>query len=298
MNDNPVISVILPTHNRARILARSMRSVLAQSFRALELIVVDDASTDHTAEVVDQFDDPRVIYKRLSENSGAAVARNTGARLARGAYLAFQDSDDEWLLDKLTLQVDGLRESNADLLCCGYLSVRADGAPLARLPDSRMVAGEWGADNIYDFCFITPTWLITRDAFMAQGGFDESMPNLEDWELSFRLFKTNCKIRVLNDLLMVKHRGGSDSLNWKMQPRIDSMRRIIEQHRDVWRRHHPSYARLTDELGRLELRAGQMANGRKHLWRAICLQPSWRKPWLHLLASFTGHRIYMGLRRH
>lgn len=293
--DCPLVSVILPTHNRATVLARAMRSVLAQSFADIELIVVDDASTDHTADVIGEFDDKRIVYQRLTKNLGAAVARNRGAQIARGKYLAFQDSDDEWLLDKLTKQLVALRKYDTDLLCCGYVAVRKNGKSVARLPDSRMQAGDWGADNIYDFCFITPTWLITRQAFESLGGFDESMPNLEDWELSFRLFKTSHSIRALDEILMVKYSGEQDSLNWKMAPRIQSLAQIIRQHEDIWGKHRSSYARLYEDLGRIELRAGQMPNGRRSLWQAIRLQPTQAKRWLHWLASFAGHKIYASL---
>lgn len=293
----PTVSVVLPTHNRASVLARSIRSVLAQTYTNLELIVVDDASTDNSAEVVAEFDDPRVIYHRLPENSGAAVARNVGAQIAQGSFLAFQDSDDEWLLDKLSRQLEAMQKSGAELLCCGYISMRGHGAVIAKRPNGRMQVGEWGADNIYDFFFITPTWLIARKTFNELDGFDESMPNLEDWEMSFRLFKEKRKIVAVDELLMLKHSDGKDSLNWRAEPRILSMQRLIEQHGDIWSQHPPSGARLYDELGRLQLRIGDVDNGRSNLWHAICLHPVPGKRWLHLLASLTSMSIYYRLLR-
>src|SRR5438105_1920243 len=98
---DPVVSVVLPTYNLAQLLPRAMQSVLDQSFRELELIVVDDGSTDATVDVVQAFQDPRVRLVRLPENRGVGPARNAGIAVARAPYIAFQDHDDLWLPEKL-----------------------------------------------------------------------------------------------------------------------------------------------------------------------------------------------------
>nr|WP_299363835.1 glycosyltransferase family 2 protein [uncultured Paracoccus sp.] len=105
---HPRVSVILPTYNRTRTLGDAMASVLGQSFTDLELIVVDDGSTENVQAVVSEQDDGRVRYVRRLLNEGAAAARNTGIALARGAFVAFQDSDDLWLPGKLARQVERL----------------------------------------------------------------------------------------------------------------------------------------------------------------------------------------------
>ena len=102
---SPVVSVIIPTYNRAHLIGRAIRSVLDQTYQDWELIVVDDASTDDIPGIVKGFTDGRVKYIRHDENKGAAAARNTGIQAARGAYIAFLDSDDEWLPEKLERQV-------------------------------------------------------------------------------------------------------------------------------------------------------------------------------------------------
>ena len=113
-----MISVVIPAYNRARTIERSIRSVLDQTFRDIEVIVVDDCSTDDTEGIVTRIGDERVRYDRLPVNSGACVARNRGVELAKGDYIAFQDSDDEWLPQKLQAQMDALRENNADICFC------------------------------------------------------------------------------------------------------------------------------------------------------------------------------------
>jgi glycosyltransferase involved in cell wall biosynthesis len=98
------ISVILPTYNRAALLPRSIESVLGQTYGDFELIVVDDGSEDDSAAVMARFADKRIRYLRLTRNRGVTAARNAGLAEARGAYIAFQDSDDEWLAEKLERQ--------------------------------------------------------------------------------------------------------------------------------------------------------------------------------------------------
>ena len=99
-----MVSVIIPTYNRAHVLPRAIESVLKQTYTELELIVVDDASTDDTAAVMTAITDPRVRYVR-KEHGGAAAARNRGIAEAKGEFIAFQDSDDVWHSDKLEKQL-------------------------------------------------------------------------------------------------------------------------------------------------------------------------------------------------
>jgi len=96
MNEkNPTVSVIIPTYNRAHTIGRAIKSVLNQTYQDFEIIVVDDGSTDNTEEVVKSFRDKRIRYIQHKKNKGAAAARNTGIKSAKGKYIAFQDSDDD-----------------------------------------------------------------------------------------------------------------------------------------------------------------------------------------------------------
>ena len=118
MPDTPTVSVIMPVHNRHDLVRRSIESVLAQNMTDFELLVIDDCSTDKTAEVVEEFcSDPRVHLHRNLKNLGPGGARNLGIDLARSRYIAFQDSDDRWFPEKLALQIAAL-ESNQDRRAC------------------------------------------------------------------------------------------------------------------------------------------------------------------------------------
>ena len=92
------VSVVIPTYNRASLLKRAIKSVLCQTYPDFEVIIVDDGSTDNTEEVIRSFDDKRVKYIKLKKNKGYPVALNKGVKTAKGEYIGFLDSDDEWLL--------------------------------------------------------------------------------------------------------------------------------------------------------------------------------------------------------
>ena len=116
----PTVSVIIPTHNRSQLLKRAIGSVLNQTYSKLECIVVDDASTDETTEVVASFNDDRIRCFRHKINRHASAARNTGIRHSKGELIAFLDDDDEWMDGKLEQQVNLLQKSpqNIGLVYC------------------------------------------------------------------------------------------------------------------------------------------------------------------------------------
>ena len=111
----PLVTVIIPTFNRASVVGRAIRSVLRQTFPNWELLVVDDASTDGTEREVRSYSDKRVKYIRHTQNRRISAARNTGIRAAQGGYVSFLDDDDEWLPEKLAKEVEVLRNSDPEV---------------------------------------------------------------------------------------------------------------------------------------------------------------------------------------
>jgi len=183
----PFVSCIMAAWNAETTILESVQSVLAQSLGDLELIVIDDGSTDRTPELLSTLDDPRLTVQR-QPNAGPSAARNHGARLARGEYLAFIDSDDVWLPDKLLRQLEALEQSLDAAVAYGWTDfVDANLKPLCaddRATYSGSVYKELLAHN---FISSGSNTLIRRDAFSAVGGFDETLRAAEDWELHVRL---------------------------------------------------------------------------------------------------------------
>ena len=108
---NDLVSVIMPSYNTAKFIKESINSVLNQTYESWELIIVDDCSTDNTDEIVTSFNDNRIIYVKNEKNSGAAVSRNKALKMARGKWIAFLDSDDVWLPEKLERQIEFMKKN-------------------------------------------------------------------------------------------------------------------------------------------------------------------------------------------
>jgi len=120
MNKKPTVSVIIPAYNRAHLIGRAIKSVLNQAYQDFELIIIDDCSTDNTDEVVREFQkkDNRIIYLKHDQNKGGSAARNTGIKVSKSEYIAFLDSDDEWLPEKLEIQMEAILKQNVSMVTC------------------------------------------------------------------------------------------------------------------------------------------------------------------------------------
>ncbi len=184
----PEVSVVIPTYDRPQLLARALRSVLAQSFGDFEVLVIDDGPSEETAAVTAGCRDTRVRYLRQPRNRGVAAARNRGLREARGRYIAFLDDDDEWLPDKLARQVALFRASPSDigLLYTGVETVHADGSRAVERATARgdlhrqlLVANvvHGGGSNV----------ILRRQVVAATGFFDEHLPAIEDFDYWLRV---------------------------------------------------------------------------------------------------------------
>lgn len=128
-DNEALVSVIMPTYNCGSYIAFTLESVLSQTYKNFEVIIVDDKSTDNTEEIIKPFilEDSRIKYIKLSKNSGAAIARNTAIDCAQGRYLAFLDSDDLWTPDKLEKQISFMEENEYNFSCTSYNKVDEQG---------------------------------------------------------------------------------------------------------------------------------------------------------------------------
>jgi glycosyltransferase involved in cell wall biosynthesis len=204
----PAVSVVLPTYNRAPMLGRSIRSVLAQSYEDFEVIVVDDGSTDDTAGVVAAFGDPRIRYVLLKRNTGAGAARNAGLRLARAKFLAFQDSDDEWLPSKLSKQMAAFARgaSGLGVVYSDMQRVWGDGTT-TYLAAPTVLSGRLVGSSVrfYQVCDLgVQSTVIRRECLDAAGHFNEELPALEDLEMFIRLSRL-CAFQRLREPLVRYH---------------------------------------------------------------------------------------------
>lgn len=203
------VSVIIPTHNRGKFLRRTIDSVLKQTYKKYEIIVVDDGSTDNTREIVQTYGKKvRYIYQK---NAGPSAARNKGIKNARGKYIAFLDSDDEFLPDKLKIQMKYLEEHpKCSFLYSYYYNVDKKGRVLKlREPKKCKKKSELRFLLLTKvFTVRTSTVVVKKEVFEEVGYFNEDYPYSQDWDMWLRIvsqYKGNCikvplaKYRLHND---------------------------------------------------------------------------------------------------
>lgn len=188
----PLVTVVIPTFNRASIVGRAIRSVLGQTFTDWELLVVDDASTDDTERVVRSFQDRRIRYIRHDRNRRVSAARNTGIRSAQGEFVSFLDDDDEWLPEKLAMEVEVFRNSEPEvgLVYTGKTVFDEHGRVLqVRMP----TLSGWVYDAMLDRHFIgSPSRVTVRKQVLDRvAGFDETFTNCQDYDLWLRVAKVS-----------------------------------------------------------------------------------------------------------
>ena len=209
--EHAMVSVIIPTYNRENVIIRAIESVLRQTYPYFELLIIDDGSTDRTRQAVEQIGDERIQYISLQQNGGAAHARNIGIQEARYDYIAFLDSDDEWLPEKLELQMDVMLHSpeKFDAVYC-----RMDSA--SRETGERIVYPflEWKAEELEGMLFDKilrqnlipmPAFLVRRECIEKVGGLKETLRCYEDWEWFLRIAK-ECRIGFVDQVLLIIHK--------------------------------------------------------------------------------------------
>ncbi|WP_203141753.1 glycosyltransferase family 2 protein [Marinobacter mangrovi] len=206
MTESPQISVIVPCYNSADTILRSLQSALSQRGVTVEVVVVDDGSSDGTAEILKEINDDRLRYV-FQQNSGPSVARNKGVSASSGDYVAFLDADDEWHQHKLLKQFEYMSQHDLVASICD-VEEQVPGSPATvyRKPQLRDKREEEIVDLIYrgKVTRNTPTMMIKRSAFTNVSGFDESLRNREDHHLLCKLASVG-RMGTLPEPLTIRH---------------------------------------------------------------------------------------------
>jgi len=222
------ISVIIPSYNRAHVLGRAIQSVLDQTLPALEIIVVDDGSNDSTPVLMQQqFPQCRYIKQ---PNSGVSAARNTGIEVATGDWLAFLDSDDEWLAGKLEAQRQ-LLQQHPNIKICHTEEIWIRNGKRVNQMKKHAKSGGHIFRNCLPLCVISPSSVIIhRDLFDEVGNFDEELPACEDYDLWLRICAQH-PVAFVEQPQIKKYGGHEDQLSqhyWGMDRfRIKALEKVI-----------------------------------------------------------------------
>jgi glycosyltransferase involved in cell wall biosynthesis len=283
----PEVTVIIPTRNRASYLGGAIKSVLAQSFEDLEIIVVDDCGDDNSETVAASFRDPRIRYLRHDRQRGGAAARNTGIANSSGEYVAFLDDDDEWYPEKLARQVSVMQASAPEIggVYTGYFIVdRASGQIRGQIvPNNR---GDLSQALLAGNCIgSTSSMLLRRACLDKVGGFDERLPSFQDYDLWLRLARSY-QFECLRAPLL-KYFVHGDKIWTNLQALTQGLELMLRKygHAAPFRKKCGTYY-LT--LGVQYCDSNKFGAGRKALLRAARLNPLTPKPYAYLALALLG----------
>lgn len=293
----PAVSVVIPTYNRADLLGRALDSVLGQTFADYEVLVIDDGSTDGTAAAAARYAerDRRVQYLRQPENRGVSAARNRGLCEARGEFVAFLDSDDEWMPDKLERQlaVMAAASDRVGLVYTGVESVFGDGSRRVDRASRRgdvyaeMLAGNvlhGGGSNV----------LLRRAAAERTGFFDEGIPAAEDYDYWLRVTR-HFEVDLVADPLVRYHDPrGVERRSLDAARNLAARAWLYRTHGAEMRRAGRAHLYLIDSARR-HRRVGDRAGARRAALRAVLAQPGAAGPYRELVRAVMPRRFYDAL---
>ncbi len=288
---NPLVSVVLPTYNRARLLSRAVKSVLDQTYPNFELIVVDDCSTDGTEGVVKGFQDDRIRYIRHEKNQGAPIARNTGIRAAEGKYIAFQDSDDVWCSTKLEKQVNAFNSASVDLGVIYTSFWLIDNDKETMVPSSLVKQTEGKIHNILlamNFVSLSSA-IIKKECFVNVGMF-ENIPRFQDWELWLRISKYY-SFKHLREPLVKVYRQ-SDSISRNTAVLILARKYILSKYFDELSKNSKLLSKHYSDIGIFLCSKGDIKEGREYFVKALSAHPFNPRLLLWTIVSIFGSTTY------
>ena len=211
MINNPLISILIPTYNNAKYIKQAIESVYAQNYDNMEIIVVDDGSTDNTKEIVEQYKDIKYFY---TEHKGIPFVRNLALEKSKGEYIAFLDSDDYWLSEKLNIQIQYFKEHpDCEIVFTKYKNffeeekIKIDKRAIR---EKELEAVEYK---------ILPTALIKKTLFEKYGVFDENFQTGEDTELIYRMGKRGVSFDCCIDKVLYMRRLHGNNITLTVRPK-------------------------------------------------------------------------------
>lgn len=271
------VSVIIPSYNRAHCIAACVTSVLNQTIQDIEVIIVDDNSADNTREIVEKINDERIKYFRHEKNMGGAVARNTGIKNSSGEFIAFLDSDDLWLPEKLEKQINLLEtKGNSFGLCYTWFILQdPDGNEIMRL--EYKVSGKSNPDLLIKNCVGTFSSVVFRKTVLDEiDGLDDKMRSCQDWDLFIRANQVT-DICFVPEYLVIYLQDKKDKFRISSNPDavIAGHKRLLAKNQELYAKVDPKiYAAVLKNFVHTFSVIGSVENTFSYGLKVIILAPS------------------------
>jgi glycosyltransferase involved in cell wall biosynthesis len=293
----PRVSVVIPVFNRLTAVCRAIESVLAQTCQDFEIVVVDDASTDGTAAAVAAIADPRVTLIRHERNRGGGAARNTGIQSGTTRFVAFLDSDDEWLPTKLARQLEVFERSGDDLgmVFTGAERILEDGTVSRHMPRAYdNIAQKLLTKNVVGG---TSVGMIRREVFAAVGGFDESLPSGQDVDLWLRISQQFAVGFVPEMLVRIWQANDGGRISKNVEATVEGRERFFQKHKIALLRDGDPHVWFRDTGWVHHRYAGDAVSARRLYLKAIAAKPLSPGVYVLLLATYMPLSWLDGLAR-
>jgi len=286
------VSVIIPTHNRAEFLCSAITSVLNQTFQDFEIVIIDDASKDHTREVITNFNDARIKVIHNQVSKGAAGARNIGIKNTKCEYIAFLDDDDEWLPNKLQMQIDMLENNLIDIF-----GVYTNIIEIDKISGKILSTGILGntKDPFQGNCIATSSLLLRRECFERVGLFDENMPASSDYDMWIRILK-KFRFEYIDEPL-VKYSIHGNRISVDNDKVIRGVEILLKKHSEILALNSKHHSSIYLFLGICYCYNGNIKKGRRACLKATWLYPYELRNYFNLLLSLTGVNNFKKLRK-
>ncbi len=265
----PVVSVVVSTYNRQKKLARALLSAINQSLKDIEIIVVDNASTDGTEELVRQFHDPRVRYIRHEANAGGGAARNTGIRAAGAEYIALLDDDDQWSPQKLEKQIAKMRQApvQTGLVYVGT-EIYDEHKSIVRQVNHPHYRGEVYQQLLLGTILGSVTSvLVKKECFIKSGLFDETLTSCQDWDMWLRIAQ-HFEFDFVDEILARINMHG-EQISMDFSAMIPGRTRMVEKHWLEFEQHPDIFVVHLKRIGKLHFLNGTWKEGLTWFAKAI-----------------------------
>ena len=285
-----MVTVVIPAFNRIQLLARAVRSALHQTYQDIEVIVVDDGSTEDVGGALEGFDDPRLSYSHREENLGISAARNRGVSMSHGEFVAFLDSDDEWREGKVSAQLERMEALGSGFRAC-YTNLEFVDDTLGKTLKQTRYHEEGDLRAFFlRYREIASSLLMEKDAFEEAGGFDVRIDWGEDWDLYLRLAQIS-GYACVEEPMTIYHLHGlgrvSDTLD--KNPKIaDSLMVLYDKNRDLFSKDQKARGSILVDIGYYLADSGRKRQALKPFLSSICHLPIQKAAYLSIARLMKG----------